>query len=124
MNQVQNAKILYVDDEEINLKVFNAMFKNRYNIITAQSAETGLELLRNNLDIHLLITDMNMPNMSGLELIDIVKDLDKDIPCIILSGYKLNEDIRKAIESNIVCEYVMKPLIKSQIENLIDSYLS
>ena len=63
---MRNGKytILYVDDEEANLRVFKSMFFRDFEIFTALSAEVGMEQLRQH-DIHLVVTDQRMPKVTG-----------------------------------------------------------
>ena len=63
------VKILYVDDEIINLQLFEINFSKNYNVIIADNGFSGLEILENNPDISVVISDMKMPNMNGLEFI-------------------------------------------------------
>ncbi|MGW8317311.1 MAG: response regulator, partial [Bacteroidales bacterium] len=59
-------KVLYVDDEQINLDLLRLTFLNEFNIITALSAHEGLEMLEQQPDIHVIISDLRMPVMDGL----------------------------------------------------------
>ena len=60
--------ILYIDDEVINLRVFKSVFRREYNVLIAHCSEDGLRILDEN-DIHLIITDQRMPNMTGVEFL-------------------------------------------------------
>lgn len=64
---MNNTKILYVDDEEFNLMLFEANLDYKYNILTALEGYSGLELLTKNNDIKIVISDMKMPKMNGVE---------------------------------------------------------
>ena len=93
--------ILYVDDEEINLRIFLNTFRRDFKIFTADSAMKGLEILRNN-KIDVVITDQRMPQMSGVELL---KEIHLTFPSIppnrfIVSGYAKDEEIELAYDED------------------------
>lgn len=112
-------KILYVDDEIMNVKVFQIAFSEEFNVITAFNGNEGLELLEKNPDVKFVITDMRMPGMNGLEFIREIKKINKSLPCMILSGYQQNNEIIDALDEGVIIEYMMKPLNKARIEKII-----
>lgn len=114
------AKVLYVDDENINLFLFQASFEDEFEIITASSGEEGLEILSEE-EIEILISDMNMPSMNGIELIKKAKHLNPQLRCVILSGYQQNETIQQAQKDGLVEAFVSKPFVKEKIIELINS---
>ena len=66
-------RILYVDDEVINLELLQLTYMNDFEVITATSAKEGLQMLEVNPDIRVVISDLKMPVMNGLEFIKVVK---------------------------------------------------
>lgn len=90
--------LLYVDDEVANLNVFRIAFKRRYNIITAGSAEEGLEILSSE-PVDILVADHRMPGMTGVQMMEEVVEKYPDITRIIISEYVNDEIIRHAIKS-------------------------
>lgn len=116
--------VLYVDDEEINLFLFERSFKNLYNIITATSAEEGLKSLESHAhDIIVVISDMRMPGMSGLEFIRAAKSKYNNIAYFILTAFDYNEEINKALDEKLINKFFTKPFdteaIRSAIENAL-----
>ena len=102
--------ILYIDDEVINLRVFKSVFRREYNVLIAHCGEDGLRILDEN-DIHLIITDQRMPNMTGVEFL---KKVQKKIPTkppnrIILSGFSKSKDIDVAKEKYSLYMFISKP---------------
>ena len=102
--------ILYIDDEVINLRVFKSVFRREYNVLIAHCGEDGLRILDEN-DIHLIITDQRMPNMTGVEFL---KKVQKKIPTkppnrIILSGFSKSKDIDVAIKKYSLYMFISKP---------------
>ena len=104
----EHFNILYVDDEEQNLISFKAALRRDYNIYTALSALEGMEILRNN-DIHLIITDQRMPEMTGVEFLEKILPEYPDTIRMVLTGYSDVEAIIKAINSGRVFRYITKP---------------
>lgn len=80
--------ILFVDDELINLYVLEKRFEGEYNVLTAESAEDAMSKIEANMGvIDAIISDLKMPGMDGLQLIDKIKPSVLDIPCFLLTGF-------------------------------------
>lgn len=113
-------KVLYVDDEEINLFLFKASFKNNFDVITAQSAKEALEILESDRGIEKVITDMKMPVMDGLSFVNEAIKNYPELPYYLLTGFDKTPDIEEAIEKKIIRHYFRKPLDKEEIlENIL-----
>ena len=108
-------KILYIDDEIINLELFEINFKNEFEIYVAESPLEGLKIVQNN-SISVVITDYKMPEINGNELIQKIKEFNPHIVCIMLSGF-LESAIAK--NSELVFEYIMKPYKKEELRSAI-----
>lgn len=118
----QLPKILYVDDEQINLTLFQMTFRKEYQVLLTDSGSKGIDLLNKHQDICFVISDMRMPKMDGLEFIEKVKQTKKELPCILLSGYAINDRIASALDSGLIQDYIMKPFNKQYVMQLLDSY--
>ena len=110
------SKILYVEDEKINRMLFDKIFSKKYNVQIAESGEDGLNILQEHNDIPVVVSDLKMPHMDGLEFIGIAKNRHPQIKYFILTGYDLNEDIDAALESNLINQYFMKPCNFNEID--------
>lgn len=119
---MNKSKILIVDDEEINLKVLEITFSTKYQVLTSENGEDALNVLNNHPDIEFVISDMRMPIMDGLEFIKKVKKNNKDLPCMLLSGYEQTTEIYSALKDNLIVAYMMKPFKKTEIEELIETH--
>lgn len=108
MDRTKKIDLLYVDDEEQNLLSFSAAFRRQYNVHTAMSGKEALNILSNN-NVHVLITDQRMPEMTGLELLDKVSTQFPDVIKLILTGYSDIETIIAAINNGNVFRYLTKP---------------
>jgi response regulator RpfG family c-di-GMP phosphodiesterase len=122
MNKEGEITILYVDDEDINLFIFNKSFSHKYTVLTASSGNEGLDLLSAHQDkIIVVISDMRMPGMNGVEFITKAKKLHNKIEYFILTGFEFNDDIKTAIENKIVQKFFTKPFDYEEISLTIDN---
>jgi CheY-like chemotaxis protein len=117
-------KILYVDDEIINLKIFKNAFRRDFEIITAESANEALEILEKE-RIDLVITDQRMPVMTGVELLREIYERFPEIPPqrLILSGYAEDEDIRTAFRKYKLSKFISKPWEYKNLKGIINNAL-
>ena len=113
--------VLYIDDETTNIELFEILFSPFFNIITCLDGYKGLEILDNNPSINVVISDMRMPGMNGLEFIKKAREKYPEKKYFILSGYDMTEEIRKSLENNVIRKYFMKPL---DIDEFRDSLLA
>lgn len=104
--------ILVIDDEPIILEaLYNTLLRMEEHQLTvwkAMSAIEGMEIMRAN-RIDILLTDVRMPGMSGLELVGIVRKQWERCKIIILSGYSDYEYLQSALQQS-VCDYLLKPV--------------
>lgn len=114
-------KILYVDDEPINLRLFELAYDKIFKVLTAISGLDGLKLLEQHNNIDVVITDFRMPKMNGLEFIKEAYKHHRDKSYYVLSGYDQTPEIVDAINNKMIKKYFMKPFIKSTLENEIRS---
>lgn len=106
---MEKAKILYVDDEEINLSNFRMAFEDEYAVLTAISGDEALFLFEREGDIAVVVADHRMPGMTGVELLAKIFEMDPDPVRMILTAYTDVKDIIDAINSGRVYHYILKP---------------
>ena len=117
--------ILYVDDEEINLFLFERSFNSMYRVLTAQSGEAGLvKLSEYPNDIIVVITDMRMPGMDGITFIRKAKERFHNIAYYVLTAFNHNNEIDKAIEDKLFDKFFTKPFDIDTIKLEIDRVAS
>ncbi|PKA14201.1 response regulator [Leptospira meyeri] len=114
-------KLLYVDDEILNLYLFRDYFKNEFEVIVAKSGKEAIEELNENLDVQFVISDMRMPEMNGLEFITKAKTIRPNITYCILTGYDLTPEIQTAIIENKVARYFSKPFDPAEISSFLSA---
>jgi len=112
-------KILYVDDEILNLNLFQLNFKRDFEVVTATNGKEALEIIKRD-NIKVIITDLRMPGISGIELIEEVKRYDSSIICILLTAFIEPEVMLKAINEENVFRYLTKPWKKEDIKKIIE----
>jgi DNA-binding NtrC family response regulator len=102
-------KILVIDDNLSTLKVINAILsQENYLVFTASSPADGLELL-NKEDMHLILLDLKMPGMDGIELYKRIKEVSPSTSVIIMTAYGTVESAVQAMHLGID-NYLQKPL--------------
>ncbi len=120
----ENNTLLYVDDESINLMLFDKLFSNNYNVITAESGIKALELMQKHPEIQLIFSDMKMPEMSGIEFIKQAKQQFKNKSYFIISGYEINDEIDAALNSGLISNYFKKPFNIDQLNQTIEQNIN
>jgi two-component system response regulator (stage 0 sporulation protein F) len=118
-----NNALLYVDDEPINLRIFALNFGKKYKIITAESGFEGLEVLQSAPEVKIVISDMRMPGMNGIEFIKLAKQEFPDIVFYILTGYEITEEIADALNEKLIHKYFRKPFNMREIDDTIEKVL-
>lgn len=108
-------RILYVDDEVINLELLQLTFMNEFTVVTAESAREGLDLLALNPDIHVILSDLKMPEMNGLDFIKEVKRAYPEKVCMLLTGFMESEIMLEGFNQELIFRYLMKPWHKDEL---------
>jgi len=107
--------ILYVDDELNNLISFKAVFRIKYNILTAISGEAAKKILRANV-VNIIITDQRMPQMTGVEFLESILDEFPDPVRILLTGYADMNAVIEAINKGKIFHYLTKPWNEDELD--------
>lgn len=114
-------KTMFVDDEYMileGLKMIVNWAELGFEVVhTAKSATEALAYLENH-EIDLLITDINMPEMSGIELVKLAQQQTKDFFTIILSGYQEFEFVKKGMQLGVK-NYLVKPVNKEELKKSV-----
>lgn len=102
-------KLLVVDDEPDNLDLLYRTFHREYKVLRAENGPAALEILAQEGDVAVIISDQRMPLMRGVEFLALAATQYPDIIRIILTGYTDVEDLVEAINAGKVFKYVTKP---------------
>ncbi len=100
--------VLYVDDEPDNLRIFELTFRRDFKILTAASAEEGLEILNDN-PIAVVLSDQRMPGMTGVEFLARVREIDPQTIRMLVTAYGDAETLGVAINDGSIYRYIAKP---------------
>lgn len=115
--------ILIVDDDENLLLSFERNFRRSYTVLTAMSGQEGLQKITDNKKIALVISDMNMPEMDGIEFLSRVKKVNPTITRIMLTGKAdLNVAIQ-AVNEGSIFRFLTKPTTPEMLERIINDGL-
>lgn len=116
-------QVLITEDEDLIRRGFAALIPwEKYGFSIAATAENGyraLDMMKKQY-FHLVVTDVRMPRMDGLELIRTMREKDIDSEVIILSGYRNFEYARTAIKYG-VCDYLLKPISTDELIKALQS---
>lgn len=108
-------RILVIDDEVDMLMLLRMIIEDNtdYDVETTNSPTEGIKLLKEN-DFDLVITDLKMPGIDGIELFDEFRDLRPEVPVIIITAYGSTETAEEALNKGIA-DFITKPFRKDSI---------
>jgi two-component system NtrC family sensor kinase len=106
--------VLYVDDERPNRIVFEQSLGSQFNIRAVAGGREALEVLAET-EVAVIVTDMRMPEMSGEQLLGIVKDKWPSTIRMVLTAYSDIEPILEAINKGLVARYIVKPWEREEL---------
>lgn len=117
------ANILFVDDEPEILASLRRVVRNMdLNVQTAESGEQALQLMESG-DIDVLVTDKNMPGMSGNELLAVVAERWPDVITIMLTAYNDLDELIEVVNKGRLWSYLQKPLSNAALKITIENAL-
>jgi CheY-like chemotaxis protein len=116
---VQPRKVLVVDDSKLMHKMYEVMLR-QYALVFALDGRQALERLREHGDIDLVLLDINMPNMNGLEFLAEVRaeGTRSGLPVIIISTDGRQEDAARGLDAGAAA-YISKPFHSEEILDVI-----
>lgn len=111
-------KILVVDDEKSLLDLLSVVFKKEgYHVETCLSGKKGLDLIKNQ-DFDLVLCDIKMPQMNGLEILKQVRAKKPDIPVVMITAYGTIKQAVKALKAGAL-DYVVKPFDVEEMKIIV-----
>ena len=115
MDSGKKQTILFVDDEESILSVSAEYFQRKgYQTLTARTGPEALKILAGE-TIDCCFTDINMPDMNGIELAERIRTHDNTMPVIVMTGYPSLENAIQTIKNGVV-DFLIKPVNLKQME--------
>lgn len=121
--QIMAERILIVDDEPDMLKLLSMIIREKtpYEPVTTNNPLEALEMARQG-RFDLVIADLKMPGLDGMELLEAIKRADEDIPVIIITAYGTVESAIETMRKGGF-DFITKPFRKEQILYTIDKAL-
>ena len=115
---METARVLVVDDERSILQLLKeALTHWGYQVTTASSGREALDAMRTNV-FHVAMTDIRMPDMSGLDLLREIKKLDETIEVVVMTGYPAISSAVEALKEGAY-DYLSKPVMIDEIHHLM-----
>jgi DNA-binding NtrC family response regulator len=108
-------KILAVDDEPDMLKLLSMIIREKtpYDIVTTNNPLEAIEMAKKG-GFDVVIADLKMPGLNGVELLEAIKKVDEDIPVIIITAYGTVESAIESMQKGCF-DFITKPFKKEQI---------
>lgn len=120
--EVKKFNILYVDDEEVNLRIFQRAFKRHYNVFTAESGFDAIKILEEN-QIDLIMSDQRMPGMTGVELLIKIVPKYPNIVRMIMTGFSDEDEIIRVDREVGLDRFLVKPWNQEDLKEEFDKAL-
>ena len=120
-DEMNQKTILVAEDEDSNYELVKIVLQKRYHLLRAHN---GIEAVNLNEDEHpdLILMDIRMPEMNGLDATRIIKEINHDTPVIALSAYAFEENIREAKMAGCD-EFMAKPFRVESLIEMVKKYL-
>lgn len=123
MEECKNIKLLVIDDEDITRRLFAAYFADsNFIVLEASGGVQGIDIFRQQ-HPDIVVTDLMMPDIGGLEVVETIARESSETPVIVVSGTGIIEDSINAVR-NGAWDYVMKPISDiSELKHVISKAL-
>ena len=101
-------KVLIIEDDKVLLDSLRfILVRKDFDVLTALNGKTGIQIFKEN-NIDAVIVDIRMPEMDGFEVIEELQNIDKNISVIVFTGFRTDENYKKALEMGVF-RYLCKP---------------
>ena len=122
-----HGKILIIEDDLDIRDILKLQLEQAgYQVIEAKDGEEGIDLMKkgsNLLQVGLILTDIRMPKVNGVEAIDYIKANAPSIPIMVITGYP-NAELAVNLLKKGVADYLVKPVEKETLLNKVSAILS
>lgn len=115
---LEKPTVLYVDDVPMNLKLFEATFRNDFDLILTEYPKEVLNILKEK-EVQVLVSDQRMPEMTGTELLSIVAEEYPNIRRYLLTAFTDTETVIEAVNRGRIHGYIKKPIQADEIRQSI-----
>jgi len=120
MHRLKGLTLLYIEDDDVLREQFMRILKSKFKEV--YEASDGLEALQKYAEYtpDMIVSDINLPKMDGLEVIEKVRANDEHTPIVIMSAYSDQEKLFKAIKLGL-SEYLIKPVPHKKLLAVLDA---
>ena len=125
MDSKRPIKILYIDDEAINILNFEILFNDRYKVLTSLNIDESIAVIESEKP-DIIFCDQKMPEKKGTEFFNDLVESERpgaEVPKVIITGYVENQEINASLSSKIICAVVYKPIQEKQIHEIVAKYV-
>ena len=125
----KRQKILIVDDAKLNRDILKEILGETYNYLEAENGNQAIQMIGENIGIDLMLLDINMPQMNGFEVLEIMKESQciNETPVIMISSEADVDTMRKAYELGIT-DYITRPfdsvIVQKRVQNTLGLYMN
>lgn len=121
-NKLAGKRILVVEDEESNYDLIRVYLKKYKPIITwAKDGQNAVEVFKNS-QFDLILMDIQLPIMNGIEATKVIKEFNNQIPIIAQTAYAMSQDRQKALDAGCN-DYISKPMKRKDLISLIEKHI-
>ena len=123
LDNLKKLEILYADDDEVlrtsTINILKTLFDNVYS---AQNGKQAIDIFDNNKNIKIVMLDIKMGNISGIDVAKYIRKIDKNIQIFLVSSYTETKDLIDAVKLNLV-DYLEKPFTFRQLLGVFERCL-
>lgn len=117
-NYLNNKTALYVEDDEVVLNNISKLLRNYFKKVhTAADGQSGYDVFVKE-DIEILLVDIELPKLNGIDLIKQIRKIDQNIPIVIISAYTKTDYLLESVELNLD-KYIVKPFTSKKFHSLL-----
>ncbi|HVT12750.1 MAG TPA: response regulator [Fimbriimonadaceae bacterium] len=114
-------RVLFVDDEEHLLESVERALRNRFEVHTALSGQKGLDTIRNSETFPVIVADLRMPHMGGIEFLERAIQISPKSVTIVLTGHADRANAVEAVEKGKVLHFLSKPCPMDALTKAVDA---
>lgn len=116
--------VLVAEDEEANFILISEILEDAgAEVIRAENGKMAIDIFQSSPKVDLILMDIKMPEMNGIEATKRIKEIDKNIPIIALTAYAFSDDRERCIAAGC-SEYLSKPVTKNELLSILSTYIA
>ena len=122
MEKPENKTILVAEDVENNFILVKwILAESNFTVVRASNGEEAVEIFKSGKHIDIIIMDIKMPKMTGIEATKLIREINADIPVIAITAYAQEKDREKILEAGF-SDYISKPFKKNELASILNKY--